>query len=173
MSSVISKYPQGRGPHATFTRDTLDLTVQGPSSPGSSPADMAPQHIWTPSCGLLHIGTHWTYIDKLKFVHYEADTVGKRAMGILLECFLVLTFNFQNTCSLGFWVGLWSRRSCYWDQSRLYINEDFQKHYYLIDLNIIGHCRNKSVTNCPVSWIWFENYTGWYGFSNLTFQFCV
>ena len=65
-------------------------------------------------------------------------TVGKRAIGILLECFLVLTFNFQNTCSLGF-------GSCYWDQSRLYINEDFQEHYYLIDLNIIGHCRNKSI----------------------------
>ena len=50
-----------------------------------------------------------------------------------------------------FWVGLWRRGSCYCDQSRLHINEDFQKHYYLIDLNIIGHCRNKSVTNCPVS----------------------
>ena len=31
-------------------------------------------------------------LDKFKLVHYEARTVGKRAVGILLECFLVYLF---------------------------------------------------------------------------------
>ena len=62
MFSVVSVHgEEGAVPHVTITHDALDLTIQGP----------------TPSSGMS------------KLVHYEACKVGKRAVLILLVCFLI------------------------------------------------------------------------------------
>ena len=69
------------GSHVTITHDALDLTilVTPPPPPGSALAllDMGPYCIGPPP-------------DMFKLVNYEARKVGKRAISILLEFFLVL-----------------------------------------------------------------------------------
>ena len=115
MLSVVSICPQWGGggggkeggeailgegsSYVTITHDTLDLTVQGPST--LPPLDMetplapAPPHTsdiwWRPleTCSnlssLYNPLPHWYW----HLVETEACNVGKRAVCILLECFLV------------------------------------------------------------------------------------
>ena len=65
-------------PHTCSNLFNLDLTVQGP------------QDIFK----LVQLGPHCTGnpLDIFKLVHYEAYTVYKWAVGIFLECFLVVFF---------------------------------------------------------------------------------
>ena len=85
----LSFCPQvGRGSHVTITHDVLDLTIQGPLQPpppkkyGTS-FYRDPQGWPSPSPTPI--------LDMFK-LHYEARTVGKRTIHILVECFLVQSY---------------------------------------------------------------------------------
>ena len=100
MISAVSFFLQkGGGYH---------LTINHRISPyrDTCPQYMTPPHLyrdpqslfWACLWGmfkLVELGPHCTWTPSprpfLKLVHYEAHTVGKLAVGILLECFLVLT----------------------------------------------------------------------------------
>ena len=91
--------PGGGGPHVTITHDALNVTVQGPSPPtrDMGPPGLSPFHLlvtsdsnyWRPgqTCSLENPPTLpvLTSGGMLTKVH----TVGKWAVRILLECFLV------------------------------------------------------------------------------------
>ena len=56
----------------------------------------------SPALGHFQTFSAWTLLYKdppymFKLVHYEARTVGKRAVCILLECFLVYSTGYTNT----------------------------------------------------------------------------
>ena len=81
----------------TITHDALELTTQGPPPPSAAhppteillvPATASPDMF-----KLLQLGLHCTGSlpsqGMFKLFHYEAHTVGRRVVDILLECFLV------------------------------------------------------------------------------------
>ena len=66
------------GSVVTITHGVLSLIIQGPPHPPLSPGHR-PSHLYTEP----------PTPDMFKSVHYEARTVGKWAVGIILECLLV------------------------------------------------------------------------------------
>ena len=75
MSVYYSVRGWGGGAHVTITHDALDFTAQEPI--------LFPYTLESRCTGTL--------LDMFELVHYEAHTVGKRAVGILLKCLLVFT----------------------------------------------------------------------------------
>ena len=89
----LSHYVHGRS-HVTITHNALDLIIQRRPTQAIQgthlPTYKDPRHPWTYSNLFnleLTVQGHPPVIYKL--VRYEASTVGKRTVGILLECFLV------------------------------------------------------------------------------------
>ena len=75
FSLVCPSFCPGAGEsHVTITHDALDLTIQGPPPPTDLTGQGPSRHVH-------------------KLVHYEAHTVCKWAVSILLECFLVTVRN--------------------------------------------------------------------------------
>ena len=66
----------------TIKHDALDLTIQGPPGP-------TPPNLYGTSLHRDPQGWPTPTLDKFKLLHYEARVVGKRAIRIILECFLV------------------------------------------------------------------------------------
>ena len=98
MFSVVSASSWGdtTPSNVTITHNVLDLIIQ------ASHTDMFK---------LVQLGPHCTGISPPPFpcpqymfkpVHYEAHTVGKRAVDILLECFIVCIL-WRYFCFLQFW----------------------------------------------------------------------
>ena len=72
----------------TITHDALNLTIQEP--PWSQPPGPAPPGIFK----LVQLGPHCTETpapDMFKPVYFETRMVGMRAVGILVECFFVIS----------------------------------------------------------------------------------
>ena len=94
------------GSHVTITHDVLDITIQGPScigplapSPCTGPVRLTryrdPPDLFNLDLTVhVQLGLHCTRTPlspaMFNFVHYEACTLGKRVVGIPLECFLVI-----------------------------------------------------------------------------------
>ena len=79
---------EGGVSHVTTTYDGLNCTRQGSSwsqnqTHTTPPPDMGPHCTGSPPQALV------PSLDKFKLVHYEARTVGKRAVRILMKVFLV------------------------------------------------------------------------------------
>ena len=82
--------------HVTINHDALDIIKQGPPPLAQvlplcrNPQDLAPRTY----SNLFNLDlTIQGPPDMFKLVHYEAHTVCKRVVSILLECFLVLLTN--------------------------------------------------------------------------------
>ena len=94
------------GSHVTITHDVLNIIKQEHSSapptlvqrpvPSPGPVSVTP----TPQPLDTSKFFNLTSLYRFKVFLYEARTVYKRAVGILLGCFLVLFFNFWSNCSL-------------------------------------------------------------------------
>ena len=93
MFSVVSVHHSVHGgSHVTITHDALDITVQGlsplPSPPPDPPASKNLVAITGNLFKLVHLRTHLNQY--LHLVATKTCMVGKRAVRILLECFLVI-----------------------------------------------------------------------------------
>ena len=103
--SVCHSVHRGVSPHVTIIHGALDLAIQGsqPTS-GPCPLHMGPHYtgtlapLW--SLAPIDMGPHCTGTPARQtcsnFLHYEAHTIGKRAVCILLECFLVVSMIFDD-----------------------------------------------------------------------------
>ena len=99
MISAISVFLQKGGVPSDHYPSNLTIqghlpTVHDPTPPVQDPQSLFWACLWG-MFKLVELGPHCTCTPSprpfLKLVHYEAHTVGKLAVGILLECFLVLT----------------------------------------------------------------------------------
>ena len=101
FSRVCHSVNRGGGPHVSITHDALNLTIRNPQSPHTG----TPPHM--NMFKLVQLGPHSILSsplppppDMFKLIHYGARTAGKRAVGILFECFLVFICKNNIHCTM-------------------------------------------------------------------------